>query len=101
MYKWSRSAVIAQGKGPEATEFAAQVAAFITERYVPVQVGMELAGQWGRIHWFSEPESAAHWEAINLKLMADEEYQTLLVAAGDLFIAGETEDTLVMLFPGG
>ena len=101
MYKFNRSALVAQGKGPEATKFAADVAAYITERYVPIQAGVEMAGQWGRVHWFSEPESAAHWEEVNLKLMADEEYQELIAGAGDLFVAGETRDTLVMLFPDG
>ena len=99
MYKWNRSSMIAQGKGPEATEFAALIAAYVTEHYVPVQVGVEMAGEWGRIHWFAEPESAAHWEEVNLKLMIDEQYQKLIADAGDLFVAGLTKDTLVMLFP--
>lgn len=99
MYKFNRSALIAQGKAPEAVEFAGKVAAYISEHHVPVQVGMETAGQWGRIHWFSEPESAAHWEQVNLALLADEDYQALVASAGDLFVAGETHDILVMLFP--
>ncbi len=93
--------MIAQGKAAEAVEFAGAIAAYIEANYAPVQVGMEMAGQWGRIHWFSEPESAAQWEEINLKLLGDEEYQALIASAGDLFIAGETKDTLVMLFPRG
>ena len=93
--------MIAQGKGPEATRFAAEVAAYITEHHLPVHVGMEMAGQWGRIHWFSEPESAAHWEQVNLALMADDDYQKMIEDAGELFVVGMTEDTLVMLFPEG
>ena len=101
MYRWSRSAMIAQGKAPEATKFATDVAAYVTERHLPVHVGMEMAGQWGRIHWFSEPESAAHWEQVNLALMADDDYQKMIEDAGELFVVGMTEDTLVMLFPEG
>jgi hypothetical protein len=92
--------MIAQGKGPEATEFAGQIAAYVSENDIPVQVGMELAGQWGRIHWFTEPANAAQWEEINLRLLADEAYQKMLADAGDLFAAGMSKDTLVMLFPG-
>ena len=101
MYKWSRSALIAQGKAPEAMEFATRVAGYVSENYIPVQVGVELAGQFGRIYWFSEPESAAQWEQNNLALLTDEAFQKLVNDAGDLFIAGETKDTLVMLVPGG
>ena len=101
MYRWNRSAMIAQGKGPEATQFAIEVAAYVTEHHTPVHVGMEMAGEWGRIHWFSEPENAAHWEQVNLALVADDEYQKMVSDAGDLFVAGMTKDTLVMLFPEG
>ena len=33
--------------------------------------------------------------------MVDEQYQKLIADAGDLFVAGLTKDTLVMLFPEG
>ena len=99
MYKLTRSAMVAQGKGPEAVAFATQVAAHVTEHHTPVQVGVEMAGDQGRIHWFSEYESAAEWEQTGMALVADAEYQNMLVAAGELFIAGMTRDTLVRLFP--
>ncbi len=102
MYKWSRTAMVAQGKGPEATRFAVEVADYVEQHTgLAVQAGAELAGEWGRIHWFAEPENAAQWESVNMQLAMDEAYQDLIARSGDLFIGGMTKDTLVVLYPRG
>ena len=100
MYRWSRAAYIAAGKMEGALAWAQEIAAYVSANYgIDVAVGLEAFGEVGRVHWFSEPESLAQWEEINAKLMADPAYMAKINEAADLFMAGTTKDTLVMLLP--
>lgn len=102
MYKWSRTAMVAPGKGTKAIEFAVEVADYVEQQTgLAIQTGAELAGEWGRIHWFADPENAAQWESVNVQLAMDETYKKMIDESGDLFIGGMTKDTLVMLYPRG
>ena len=99
MYRYSRSAVVAQGKGPEAVEFAVRIAAHVTAHHNPVAVAHELAGNPDRIHWFSEYENLTDWERVGDALRADDAYRQMLIEAGSLFVAGATKDSLLRILP--
>ncbi len=90
-----RSIVVERGKRQEATEFAANVSAYIDENWgVPVTWGMEVGGTVGKVHWWSDYESMAHLEDILGKSLVDQGYLDLVDSVVDAFV-GAAEDTLV------
>jgi hypothetical protein len=100
MYRFTRTAVALPGQGPASMEFAGRIASHITLNHgVEVSFGLEIGGQVGRVYWYSDHESLAAFEELNAGLMQDEAVSAMVSdAAGDLFIAGETYDTLVQIF---
>ena len=92
----TRTAVVDRGKADEAMEFAAAVTSYISENWgISIIWGMEIGGTFGRVHWFSDYANMAHLEQTYGMTMSDEGYRQLLADANDLFITGETKDTLV------
>lgn len=91
-----RRGIIARGKRDEALAFAAEVSAYVTEKWAPVSWGAEIGGTNGAIHWYSDYDSLAHMEQIFMATLTDEGYVNLLDAAADLFEA-PVEDTITMI----
>lgn len=94
-WRLHRSIVVERGKRPEATEFAANVSAYIEENWgVPVTWGFEVGGTVGKVHWWSDYKDMGHLEEILGKSMTDQGYHDLLDSVVDAFV-GAAEDTLV------
>ena len=92
----NRTAVVERGKADEAMQFAADVTSYIKENWgIPIMWGMEVGGTFGKVHWFADYTDMAQLEETLGRSMTDEGYRKLLDDSADLFIVGETTDTLV------
>ena len=92
----TRTAVVDRGKDDEAMQFAAAVTNYVSENWgVSIIWGMVVGGTYGKVYWASDYENMAALEETFGKATTDEGYRKLLSEATDLFITGETEDTLV------
>ncbi len=92
----NRTAVVDRGKADEAMQFAATVTDYIRENWgISITWGVEVGGTFGKVHWFSDYTDMAHLEQTLGMTMSDEGYRQLLADANDLFVTGETTDTLV------
>lgn len=91
-----RTAVVDRGKANEAMKFAAAVSSYIEDNWgIPMTWGMEVGGTFGTVHWFADYTDMAQLEETLGRTMTDEGYQKLLEDAADLFVVGETSDTIV------
>jgi hypothetical protein len=94
--RFQRSAVAANGKSAEAMAFAEEIAQHFTEKFgVTVTSGVEIGGEYSRIHWFAEYEDLAQFEATLGRSVMDAEYMSRVVEGEGLFAQGSAKDTLV------
>lgn len=102
MVRFIRSAVISNGKIPEALGWAKEVSAHVEKLGAPkIRVFADLAGTAGTIRWMADYGSLDELEKLNAKLMMDVGYFALLKKAADatLFIDGQVVDTLTSELP--
>lgn len=96
--RMNRTAIIDRGKADEAVAFAGEIAKYVQENWgVSVGWGMEVGGTFGKVHWFVDYENMAQYEESLGRTMTDEGYRKLLESAADLFVVGQSEDTLVYM----
>lgn len=92
----TRTAVVDRGKEDEAMQFAAAVTDYISENWgISIIWGVEVGGTFGKIHWAADYADMAQLEETFGKTMTDEGYRKLLSDSNDLFIPGETADTII------
>ena len=96
MYRFQRMARSSQGRFLEAAQWAKEVADYISKNYdVTVTAYTESFGENGTLHWYADYDTLAHIEQVNMKLNADQQYQTMLEQSVGMFIEGSIRDTLV------
>ena len=91
----NRSALVARGKGDEASKFASDVCEYL-EKLTGIELvwGVEIGNTVGKIHWFADYDSLAALEAAFDQASKDEGYNKLLDSGNDLF-EGHAKDTWV------
>lgn len=97
MVRFHRLARTSAGKGPEATQWAKEIADYISANYsqTQVQAYAEQFGDFGTLHWTADFESLASVEEFLTQLQADEEYMAVALKGADLLIEGSVKDTLM------
>ena len=96
MVRWTRSAQIASGKFPQASQWAKEIAEFSNKKYkTQTSVYMDSFGEYGKIRWFCDFADLAALEKVGGQLMADQEYLQKLIQGTDLFIHGSIFDTVM------
>ena len=99
MVRFHRSARTARGRRLlQALQWAKEVAEYINSKYpeATVLVFAEQFGAQGTVHWYADYEEIATLDRIGSELLADEEYQSILDNAAELFIEGSVNDTLMV-----
>ena len=96
MYRFHRIARASRGYGPQAMQWAVEVANYINANYdsISVQAFVENFGDVGTVHWYADFEDMATFESFNMRLNADQEYWALVKNGAEFFIEGNTHDTL-------
>ena len=96
MVRWTRSAQIASGKFPQASQWAKEIAEFSNKKYkTQTSVYIDSFGEYGKIRWFCDFADFAAWEKVGSQLMADQEYLQKVNKAADLFIHGSVFDSVM------
>lgn len=94
--RFQRTSIVAPGKGDEAREFAAAISAYVTETFGTELIwGVEIGKTFGKIYWYVDYPNMTELETAFQLTMTDEGYRKLVDDASDLFLAGQTEDTIV------
>ncbi len=102
MVRVIRSAIISNGKVPEAIAWAKEVSALVEKLGVPkVKVFVDVGGAVGTIRWMADYESLDHLDKTNVKLMSDPGYFGFLKKAADagLYIDGQVVDIIASELP--
>lgn len=95
MIRFVRAATIRPGKLQPALAFARDIADHVEAKVgVKVNVFTQFGGTVGRICWQSDHQDLGAIQQRMGQLMSDAEYLKTIEAAADLFIAGETRDSL-------
>ncbi len=95
MIRFVRAATIRQGKLQPAMAFAQDISAVVEAKTgVKVNVFTQTGGVVGRICWQSDMDSLGALEETMGKLLSDPEYLRKIEAAADLFVEGQTRDSL-------
>ena len=97
-----RTANIHDGKANEAVAWAIKTATYVSENLgVNLQVMRNVGGPVFQLHWVSNYESLAAYEAAMARIEADEGYQGLLAEGRNqgLFIASSIIDNLYASIP--
>jgi len=95
MYRFWRHSRVQGDQGPQAVQFAKEVADYLTAKYPehPVQAYGGYFGDLGSVYWFSDYKDLAAFESFVAQLNADKDYLALLDKGNRLFSEGH--DTLV------
>ena len=96
--RFHRTALVAGANNREATAFAAEISAYTTETLgLPTSWGLQVGGPLATLHWFTEFADMAELEAGLAKTLTDAGYIDALAKAGDLFVEGRTEDSIIYM----
>lgn len=92
-----RQALAVPGRMFDAIQFANEVTARVNELLPDsqVRVGSGVGGPLYTLHWFSQYENMAALERAQDQLLGDEQYLSLLVRGGELFVAGHIKDEII------
>lgn len=94
--RFERAALVAPGKRDDAMQFAGAIASYVSETFgSELTWGVEVGGAFGRIHWYVDYQNMAELEADLGRTMSDEGYMKLVDDAEDIFLPGQTKDTIV------
>jgi len=96
MIYFVRSIGIQQGKGPQAFQWAVQIANWINAHYpgLDVQVLRNVSGPRWQIHWVSHYESRAHWGEMMVQIGAEPAYRQVTSGGEELVVQSSWQDTL-------
>ncbi len=95
MIHFVRTAGIAPGKTATALGFAREVSAHMKASYgVEIEVLRPIGGNPQRVAWTARYKDLAAMESVNLRLLDDKAYWTLVNQASDNFIAGSIHDAI-------
>ena len=99
MIRFTKTAVVAGGHSAEALGFAGKVTQLVNSRYpdVGLRWGLQIGGASGVVHWTMDVEDLNTVQTMFRELMVDGEYISLVDSAGDAFVHGTTQDTMVSL----
>ena len=95
MIRFVRRATIRPGRLQPALAFAQDISAHVKAKTdVNVNVFMLTGGVVGRICWQSDNDGLGAFEETTGQLLSDQEYLQKIEAAADLFVEGQTRDSL-------
>ncbi len=101
--RFQRTFSIAAGKNREATQFAKEVAKYVSDNYseTTIVAYTETLGDLGKVSWFGDYKDLATLESVFQRLAADQGYQAMVarVRASGLFVQGTGHDTLYSRIP--
>ena len=82
-----RTTTIRPGMAKEATQWALDVAKYVSDNYsdADIEVVRNISGPRNQIHWSVRYESLAAAEAVGAKLATDRGYLAMLVKVKELF----------------
>ncbi len=97
MYRFHRTGYASRGELLEASQWAKEVAGYLTKKYSPVSVQAysEIFGDYSAVHWYADYEDLATLEKVNAQLLTDQGYLAMLNKSADLFVEGSVHDTLI------
>jgi hypothetical protein len=96
MVRWTRSALIARGKGIQALQWAKEITDWANKKYnSQMKVYMDYFGENGTLRWFVDYEDLTTFEKISNQIFGDQEYWQKLTQAADLFVEGSGFDTIM------
>ena len=94
--RFQRTAVTAPGKGDEARDFASAICDYVTDTFGTELIwGVEIGKTFGKIYWYVDYADMTELETAFQQTMTDEGYRKLVDDATGLFLAGQSEDTIV------
>jgi len=95
MMRFVRAATIRPGKLQPALAFAHDIAAHVeTAVGVKINVFTQAGGVVGRICWQSDHDDLGAFQSAMGQLLSDAEYLKQVEGAADLFLEGQTRDSL-------
>jgi hypothetical protein len=96
MVRWTRSALIARGKGVQAMQWAKEITEWANKKYNrQMKVYLDYFGESGTLRWFVDYENLAAFEKISDQIIGDPEYWQKLNQGADLFVEGSGFDTVM------
>lgn len=96
MIRWTRSGQIAQGKYPQAMQWAKEIAEYSNKAYkIQLSVYLDAFGEVGTIRWFADYPDLAAMEKVRNQLLTDQEYWKRVNQATELFVQGSFFDTVM------
>ena len=99
MIRWTRNALIAQGKKEQALQWAKTLTEWANKKYnLRMTVYVDDFGENGNIQWFIDYESPAECEKTAQALLNDQEYLRELNLGADLLIERSAFDTVLHTF---
>lgn len=100
MIRFTRTSVLAFGHTAEAIGFAGKVTQLVNDRFpdAGLRWGMQIGGQAGVVHWTMDVPDLGTVQEMFTALLMDGEYVSLVDSAGDAFVPGGANDTMVSLF---
>ena len=95
MIRLDRAATIQPGKTALAIAYAKDMASYFEARSSgSIRIFLQLGGVAGRMCWQSEHDDMGEFVKTMGSLLADADYQAMVAKGADLFIAGDTTDTI-------
>ena len=97
MIRFTRSVTIASGHFAEASSFAAKVNDFVNSLFpdAGMRWGIQVGGPVTALHWTLDLPDLAAVEQTMAVLLTNAEYVALVDSAGDFFVQGSGNDTIV------
>jgi hypothetical protein len=96
--RWTRTALIANGKFMEAVSWAKETAGYVEKKWgtPPVHVWIDSLGQVGTMRWSMDLTDLAQFEKIQGMMMMDQSYWQLVDKAfkNNLFVDGSSNDVI-------
>lgn len=96
MIRFTRKGTLKSGAvTPHAMSWAAEFNSFMNTKFdINVQYGLEMFNGL-KVTWFLDCENLAELEAINQKIMMDQDYWAWVAKADGFWVDGSLEDTVV------
>ena len=99
MYRFTRTARIKDGKGPEARQWAKTWITYMNEKYPGNnwEAGFEVFGTVNTVHFTGTLAELTDWDPLMAKYSADTTWQALSDKHVEYYIDGSMHDTLIRL----
>ena len=99
MYRWIRTAKIANGRFPQAIGWAKEMTGFAQKKFKTPEINLYVTaiGEQGVVRWECEYPDLATFERVQAAVLTDSEYWQYIARANQeqLFVDGYTHDTLL------